>query len=118
MLIRNISLATAVLALTLGIGGCSKEGKDTTHLKINLTDNPYNATEVNVDIREVRVNFHDDDNGWVDISTNPGVYNLLDLQNGVDTLLAQGTVPTGTLKQVRFVLGDDNSIKIDNNLYP
>ena len=118
MLIRSISLATALFALTLGIGGCSKDGNDTTQLKIKLTDNPYDATEVNVDIRAVRVNFHDDDNGWVDINTVAGVYNLLDLQNGIDTLLAQGTVPTGALKQVRFVLGDDNSIMIDSTLYP
>jgi hypothetical protein len=118
MVIRSISLATAALALTLGIVSCSKDGKDTTQLKINLTDNPYDATEVNVDIREVRVNLSNDSSGWVNINTNAGVYNLLDLQNGVDTLLAQGTVPTGTLKEVRFILGDENSIMIDSVLYP
>lgn len=119
MHIRNFTLVLLVSALALTINGCKKDSSDeTTSLKIRLTDNPYNATEVNVDIREVRVNLHDDDNGWVSLNTDQGIYNLLDLQNGVDTILAQGIIPTGTLKEVRFVLGDDNSIMIDNTLYP
>ena len=96
---------------------CEKDS-GSTHLKVRMTDNPYNATEVNVDIREVRVNMRDDSAGWTSLSTNAGIYNLLDLQNGLDTLLAQGIVPTGTLKEIRFVLGDDNSITIDSVNYP
>src|SRR5688572_30990825 len=97
---------------------CNKDGNTTTDLRIHLTDNPYNATEVNVDIQQVRVNFRDDSTGWVDLETNAGIYNLLDFQNGIDTLIAQLTVPTGTLKEIRFVLGTQNSIKIDSSVYP
>ncbi len=97
---------------------CNKDNDTTTDLKIRLTDNPYNATEVNVDIQQVRVNLRDDSTGWVDLQTRAGVYNLLNFQNGIDTLIAQATVPTGTIKEVRFVLGSQNSIRIDNNLYP
>src|SRR5690606_7879755 len=79
---------------------CNKESEeDKTELKIRLTDNPFNATEVNVEILEVRVNFRDDDNGWESLPTHAGVYNLLDFQNGVDTVLAQGWVSTGRLKE-------------------
>jgi hypothetical protein len=106
-------------ALVIGIAACQKNaGDDTTNLRIRLTDNPFNATEINVDIREVKVNLHDDSSGWVLLNTNAGIYNLLALQNGIDTLLAQGTIPAGTLKEIRFVLGDNNSIKIDTTLYP
>jgi hypothetical protein len=119
MLSRKITLLLAIPVLALVFFACQKEKSGgTTNLKIRLTDNPFNATEVNVDIREVRVNVHDDSTGWIRLNTDIGVYNLLDLQNGVDTLLAQGLIPTGTLKEVRFVLGDDNSIMIDNTLYP
>lgn len=97
---------------------CNKDNDTTTDLRIRLTDNPYNATEVNVDIKEVRVNLQDDSSGWVNLETRAGIYNLLDYQNGIDTLIAQTTVPTGTLKEVRFVLGTENSIKIDNVVYP
>jgi hypothetical protein len=106
-------------ALMIGtVIACNKNNDTTTDLKIRLTDNPYNATEVNVDIQQVRVNFRDDSTGWVNLDTRAGVYNLLNFQNGIDTLIAQTTVPTGTLKEVRFVLGSQNSIKIDNNVYP
>ncbi len=110
-----------VIPVVIMIGtviACKKDNHDTTELRIRLTDNPYNATEVNVDIQQVRVNLQDDSSGWVNLETRAGIYNLLDYQNGIDTLIAQSTVPTGTLKEVRFVLGSQNSIKIDNTVYP
>lgn len=117
MLLRNFSILL-LWCVAISFAGCQKEkGSGTTDLKIRLTDNPYNATEVNVDIRQVRVKLNDD-SGWTDLSTNAGVYNLLGLQNGVDTLLALGTIPTGTLQEIRFVLGSENSIVIDNASYP
>lgn len=97
---------------------CNKDGNTTTDLRIHLTDNPYNATEVNVDIREVRVNFRDDSSGWVNLETHAGIYNLLDFQNGIDTVISQMIVPTGTVKEIRFVLGSQNSIKIADVVYP
>jgi hypothetical protein len=106
-------------ALMIGaVIACNKNNDTTTDLRVRLTDNPYDAVEVNVDIQQVRVNFQDDSTGWVNLDTRAGVYNLLDFQNGIDTLIAQTTVPTGTVKEVRFVLGSQNSIKIANTVYP
>lgn len=112
----------ALLTLTfMGIFyACTKSGVDAaenTNLKVRLTDNPYNAQEVNVDIREIRVNSKDSSE-WVVLQTNSGVYNLLNLQNGLDTLLASGTIPGNFLGEIRFVLGTNNSIKIGNVVYP
>jgi len=111
---------TTLLALSVTLfTACNKTLSDgDTNLRVNLTDNPYNATEVNVDIREVRVNFKSDSAGWQTLNTTPGVYNLLRLQNGVDTLLASGPVPSGILKEIRFILGTNNTIKIDSVTYP
>lgn len=111
-----------VLMLILAVSSCSKDksadGGPTT-VKVRLTDNPFNAEEVNVDIREVKVNFNSDTiNGWATLNTNARVYNLLGLQNGVDTLLAVGTIPTNTVKEIRFVLGTNNTIKIAGIVYP
>lgn len=107
------------VALATGLFlACKKDNDEKTELRIRLTDNPYHATEVNVDIQQVRVNLSSDSTGWVNLDTRAGIYNLLDFQNGIDTLIAQAVVPTGRLKEVRFVLGDDNSIRIDNTLYP
>lgn len=99
---------------------CKKSNEANTQLSVKLTDAPYNAQEVNVDIKEVRVNFAKDTSAWVSLNTNSKVYNLLKFQNGVDTLLASGSVPAGTVQEIRFILGTgtDNSIKIDNVTYP
>lgn len=111
-------VATAILATVIFIA-CQKENNSqNTTLKVRLTDNPINAEEVNVDILQVRVNFRDDSTGWVDLNTNAGIYNLLGLQNGVDTLLATGTVPSGLVKEIRLVLGTDNSIKVSGVVFP
>ena len=113
-------LLAAGIAVT-SVLACSKDDDKSTDLRIRLTDNPYNATEVNVDIEQVRVKFNDDDKdeeGWTNLDTRAGVYNLLDLQNGVDTLIASALVPTRPLKEIRFVLGNDNSIRINDVLYP
>jgi len=96
---------------------CSKESGTTT-LRVNLTDAPIDAEEVNIDLKAVRVNFSNDSSGWTDLTSVPGVYNLLGLQNGLDTLIGQGTVPAGMLKEIRLVLGDNNTIKVNGQTYP
>ena len=116
---KKVLYSFAFLGLFISVlfMACNKEN-ESTRVKIRLTDNPYNAEEVNVDIREVRVKFRDDENSWLTLDTEQGVYNLLGLQNGLDTLLAEGDLPTNQVKEIRFVLGNDNSIKIDGNVYP
>ncbi|MDZ4793866.1 MAG: DUF4382 domain-containing protein [Bacteroidota bacterium] len=105
---------------TLLVIGCSKDDNNkSTTLRVRMTDNPLLAEEVNVDIRQVRVKFRDDStSGWMDLTTYAGVYNLLGLQNGVDTLLAVGVIPTNTVKEIRFILGTDNTIKVGGITYP
>ena len=113
-------LLPAVILSTLVFFACSKENSNgTTSLRVKLTDLPFQADSVNVDIQQVRVNFSDDSTGgWIDLATHAGIYDLLGLQNGVDTLLAVGTVPTNVLKEIRFVLGSNNSIVVAGINYP
>jgi hypothetical protein len=83
-----------------------------------MTDAPAAYTEVNIDIKEIRINFSDDSSGWVSLQTNAKVYNLLTLQNSVQAALASGVVQTGMLKEIRFILGANNTI-VDNGVsYP
>ena len=106
-----------VLVSSVVFVSCKKES-GTTSLRIRMTDAPADWDEVNVDLKQVQVNFRDDSSGWISLDTRDSIYNLLDLQNGLDTLIAQGTVPTETLREIRLVLGDDNSIKVDGQVYP
>jgi hypothetical protein len=121
MHLTKMGIVAAMLASAISVTtSCSKDEKE-TKIEIRLTDNPVAVDEVNVDIREVRVKFSDDTaaaNGWVSLSTNAGVYNLLGLQNGVDTLLASGNLPQNTVKQIRFVLGPNNSVTENGISYP
>ena len=120
---RNLKLFTLLfLSGALMITACSKDNNEngTSTLHVRMTDAPADYAAVNVDIKEVSVKFEDDstDNGWQTLKTSAGVYNLLAFQNGVDTLLATGTVSTKSVKQIRFVLGTNNSISVGGIVYP
>ncbi len=119
---KNLLLiGTAVLIAAVSFVSCKKDNpNNTSTLHVRLTDAPTAFEEVNVDIREVKVKFSDDslNTGWVTLTTFPGVYNLLALQNGVDTLLGTGVFPVQVVKEIRFVLGPNNTIKDAGVVYP
>lgn len=116
-------------------------------IRIMLSDSPVDFDAVNVDIQLVEVlvvpdschsnsgygdneqgchydHHHDHDNNnyncavWDTLDIRPGVYNLLDLSNGVDTLLATGFTVQGTIKKLRLTLGTQNSVVLDSVSYP
>src|SRR5689334_8774747 len=99
--------------------------KGQQHVTIYLTDDPGLFDHVFVDIKSVSVlvdtcaqtGSHDgdddhqgDDNGnddhhtsdscniWKSLTITPGVYDLLTLTNGNDTLLASGNIPVGRIE--------------------
>jgi Domain of unknown function (DUF4382) len=116
----NIILAL-LLATSVGVFISCKKTETTSTLSVRLTDAPTALDQVNVDIREVHVKFSDDsigNDGWVNLATNARVYNLLALQNGVDTVLATGSFPNNVVKQIRFVLGPNNTVKDNGVVYP
>lgn len=118
---KILVFAAIVLTASVIFISCKKDdAKGTSRLNVRLTDAPTAFEEVNVDIREVRVKFSDDtlSTGWVSLTTFPGVYNLLAYQNGVDTLLGTGIFPTQVVKEIRFVLGPNNTIKDAGVVYP
>jgi len=111
-----------MLALSITIFGfiaCVEDesaGNGTTSLRVNLTDAPIRELDsVYVDIREVRVKMGNDtavsgDEGWQTLAVNAGIYDLLSYQNGRDTLIATGAVPTGFVKEIRLILGSNNRV--------
>ncbi len=109
-----ILLTTSLLAFF----ACTKDSdKGAATLNVRLTDGPGDFQQVNIDIQEIRIKTTNDTSQWVSLNTNAGIYNLLEFQNGVDTLLATGTMSTDTLKEVRFILGNNNSVMVDSVLY-
>lgn len=112
----TLFLLTSFLLL-VGISSCKKETR-TAPVRILLTDKPADFDSVNVHIVAIRVQLNHDDEAWIPINTKDSIYNLLDLQNGITTLIAQDTIPAGVLQQVRFILGDGNKVVVNGTSYP
>jgi hypothetical protein len=105
------------------ITGCNDEENQIARLRITLVDDPGDYQAVNVDIQGVAVhpNVHatDNSNGWIILdNSNVGVKNLLNYTGGVELTLADTDFPAGRLSQIRLLLGEDNSVIIDNVKIP
>jgi len=109
--------AFAVMIAVISLSSCKKENH-TAPVQFMLTDKPALYDSVNVHIVGMSVQINHDTAAWIPINTKDSIYNLLDLQNGITTLIAQDTVPTGVLQQVRFILGSDNTIVVSGISYP
>lgn len=108
-----------ILALTVSMlwASCKKDDtKSTTPVKVRMTDAPASFQQVNVDI--IGVEFNMNNGTMVDLNVNEGIYNLLDFANGLDTLIASADVPSGSLSQVRLILGTNNSVMVGDIIYP
>src|SRR4030095_9598941 len=108
-----LSFALAIMV----ISSCKKEGK-TAPVQFLLTDAPANYDSVNVHIVAIEVQINHDSESWIPVNTKDSIYNLLDLQNGITTLIAQDTIPAGVLQEVRFILGDGNKVVVNGVSYP
>lgn len=111
--------ATVILAVLLSsitlVSSCGKDRR-TGNLEIQMKDAPGDFQQVNVEIKSVQVHLESD--GWVSVPTNAGVYDLLELQNDVTVVLTDNDeFPVGKVNQLRLILGDDNSVLVDDVYY-
>lgn len=112
------------------------------HLSLYLSDDPSLFDKVLLDIKSVEVlvdtcaakpdhhdDYDDDDHHhpdslnhpcatWDTLTIQAGVYDVLQLRNGLDTLLAQGNIPKGNVRKIRIDLGTKNSLVKDSVSYP
>ncbi|SHF80736.1 protein of unknown function [Flavobacterium fluvii] len=93
---------------------------ETSAIKIRLSDAPGDYKEVNIDVRDIMIKGNTDsgDEGWISIGNTPAggmVYNLLDLTGGVTVMLADTIIPSIYLGQVRLILGDNNTIVLNDD---
>jgi len=98
--------------------------KEQSHMNVHLTDAPANYQEVNIDVQGLRIHYTpvssdtatvDTTEGkWIDLPVDPMKVNLLDLTNGVDTLLSSADLNPGRYSELRLILGDNNSVKVND----
>ena len=115
---KYIFLFSVIITALLAYACQKEDSAGNSTLKIRMTDAPTALEEVNIDLQQVNIKFEKDSGAWVNMQTNAGIYNLLEFQNGVDTLIAQGSYPQGNVKEMRLVLGNNNSVKEGGQVYP
>jgi len=109
---------TGVLFVFLFFYSCKKD-KDPGYgnISIRLTDSPGIYQQVNVDIKKVSVHLVPNvgSASWIDLPTKSGIYDLLKLQNGIDTSLVNSTsLLEGKITQMRLLLGSQNTVMVDS----
>ena len=128
-IMKNLFNKLFFVAILLTLFNCSDDDSSTTpergsaYMSVKLVDAPGDYEHVYVDVEDVMIKVNDDsedDSGWISINAiNPGIYDLLELTGGINVLLADDyEIPSGTLNQIRLILGTDNSVVIDGQTYP
>ncbi len=116
--LKTLMIASGLLFLL----GCSKEKKlsadpaKPTPYFVRMTDAPGPYTAVFIDLQGVVVTGNS--GADVNLATTPGIYNLLDFSNGVDTLIATGSLNTDRVQQIRLILGNNNSLVVAGDTVP
>lgn len=118
----NIPIAIVSLwILSAAFSSCEKEGETGT-LTVRMKDAPIEFDSVNVEVMQVMVhvsNTGQGTSGWVELPTNAGIYNLLDLQNDITAVLVNNNIlPVGEIQQMRLILGANNSVVVDGVNFP
>jgi hypothetical protein len=108
----------AIACFGIALTACDSDEKN-ARLQVWLTDAPGDYEAVNIEVIgvEVHVGEGEGESGWKSLDAETGIYNLLELTNGLDTLLGEIEIPAGKISQIRLKLGNENSIRIDGEEY-
>jgi hypothetical protein len=110
-------------------------------LSLYLTDGPGLFDQVLIEIKSVKVlidttpntrkndhrnwdwwgaNDHKRDSGlvWETLNIQAGIYDVLKLRNGADTILSNSTITKGSIRLIKIELGTNNSLVKDSISYP
>jgi hypothetical protein len=103
-----------MLMVIMVFAGCKKPFYS-AHLQIKMTDAPADYQSVSIDLQKVMVHYSNKpEDSWVELKSNPGVYDLLTLRNDVTAIIADDEkLPTGKISQIRLVLGDNNFVIVE-----
>jgi len=122
MLSRKIYLILGLFIFLVGLQSCSNNtvNNDTARVQLKLIDAPGDYLEVNVEIVDILFNDSENEGGWKSFElsegkTYPLMVDLTKLIAGNSLLLTDQIMPAGMLKQIRLVLGENNTLVIDGS---
>ncbi|MBA4319584.1 MAG: hypothetical protein C0412_14375 [Flavobacterium sp.] len=81
-----------------------------------MTDAPGPYDAVFVDLQGVEITGSGGET--VTLNAKKGIYNLLDLSNGVSALIATDTLQNSKVEQIRLILGINNTVVLNGVSYP
>lgn len=105
------------MLISIILNACKKDTVSPTYsYAVRMTDapGPYNA--VYIDLQGVEITGND--GKTIAMNVHTGIYDLISLSNGVDTLIATGALNVAKVEQIRLILGPNNSVVVDNISYP
>ncbi|MBI1225464.1 MAG: DUF4382 domain-containing protein [Bacteroidetes bacterium] len=112
----NIKISFLIV-LAIGLFACKKDKvNEKAQVEIRLTDDPCDCQQVNIDLQSIQVKTDADTSHWFTLTTNTGIYDLLQFQN-IDTTVATGFLPFDNLMEVRLILGPQNTVMVDSIIY-
>lgn len=114
---KKINLILSILMVGFIMNSCSNDSTKSSYpVAIKMTDAPGPYEAVFVDVQGVEITGSGGET--VTLNAKKGVYNLLDLTNGVNTLIATDTLQISTVEQIRLILGPNNSVVVNSVSYP
>ena len=114
------NLLFAVLIITLSSVSCSDDKttdpENSSRVILKLVDAEGAYDEVNVEIVDIQYNSSEEDTGWQSFSPEEGYpiqTDLTELIAGNELLLSDEVIPSGWMQQIRLVLSENNTLKLE-----
>jgi hypothetical protein len=100
---------------------CGKDAATNATLELRMTDGPGSFEAVLIDVQGAEIHVNKDTasgSGWQPLTVKKGIYDVLKLNNGIDTILGSTALPLGDVSEIRLILGTNNSVKVGGASYP
>jgi hypothetical protein len=106
--------------------GCSEDSTFSSpepgvgEIRMYLVDAPNTFETVNIVVTEVAVHQADEDSngGWWVVNDSTATYDLIELTNGANAILADEQLPAGHYTQIRLYVGAGSNVVVDGVSYP
>lgn len=116
-ILGNVMTIMALLLMVNCDDSDSSNKVETARVQLKLVDEPGDYEEVNIEIIDIQYqSSEDDEENWESFTPEGGYpinVDITELIAGNSLLLTDEVVPVGILKQVRLVLSDNNTLKIE-----
>lgn len=120
---KLLTLLLAVTLITIGCNSATNSSGETGSLTVTMTDDPFPAemvAEANVTINKIEIredSTEDDSAAFTVLSEEEQSYNLLDLQNGIKTTLADLEIEAGSYDLIRLYVSEASVVLTDSTTY-